>query len=41
MAYGEFRVFDADRHLVEPTWMWAEYVEPRCRDIATATYTNE
>jgi predicted TIM-barrel fold metal-dependent hydrolase len=41
MAYKGFRVVDADRHFVEPTRMFTEYVEPRYRDVATLTYTNE
>jgi predicted TIM-barrel fold metal-dependent hydrolase len=39
-VYGSFRVIDGDRHYNEPTAMWAEYVEPRYREVAVTQYAD-
>jgi uncharacterized protein len=35
----EFRIMDADAHVVEPVDMWAKYIDPEFRDLAP--YTDE
>ncbi len=30
---GKVPVYDADAHIAEPTSVWEEYADPKCRDL--------
>jgi hypothetical protein len=34
MKNGQFRIIDADGHVMEPAGMWARYIDPAFRDRA-------
>ena len=36
----EFQIFDADRHVLEPLAMWAEYLPARLQDWAPVLTTS-
>src|SRR5947208_502400 len=38
--YKGFPILDGDRHYTEPTALWAEYVEPRYREVAVTQYRD-